>query len=255
MRTPEESGKIDGPNGALAFLRIAGDGAGAARPGVIWLGGFKSDMTGTKAQALADWAASSGRAFLRFDYTGHGASDGRFEDGAISDWAGDAAAALDALTSGPQILVGSSMGGWIAALLALARPERIAGVVFVAPAPDFTEELMWPAMGEDARAALMRDGYIEEPSEYSDEPTIITRRLIEDGRANGVLGRALDFNFPVRIIQGMADPDVPWRHAVRFAEAINGDDVIVTLIKSGDHRLSTPADIERLVASVAAISA
>lgn len=236
---------IDGPNGRLAFRRQPGAG-----PGLVWLGGFKSDMKGTKAAFLADWARSKGRAFLRFDYSGHGESGGAFEDGCISDWLADALAAFDALTEGPQILVGSSMGGWIAALLALRRPLRVGGILFIAPAPDFTEELMWRRMDDAARERLMRDGRFEEPSEYTAEPTIITRRLIEDGRRHLILGAPIAIRCPVRILQGMADPEAPWRHAVRFAEMIDGGDVELTLVKAGDHRLSQPADLGRLAASL-----
>lgn len=239
---------IDGPNARLAYERIEGDG-----PGVVWLGGFRSDMTGTKAGHLAEWTKAASRAFLRFDYSGHGASGGAFEDGCISDWAADALFMLDRLTEGPQILVGSSMGGWIACLLALARPARVAGLVFVAPAPDFTEELMWKGFTNDQRARLLREGRIEIPSDYSPEPDVITRRLIEDGRANLVLGRAKDIACPVRILQGMKDADVPYAHALRFAEALGSADLVVTLTRDGDHRLSTPADLDRLAAAVASL--
>lgn len=239
------SRSIDGPNGRLAWRRV--DGAG---PGVVWLGGYRSDMTGTKAGRLADWAEASRRAFLRFDYSGHGESGGVFEDGCISGWFADARFVFDRLTEGPQILVGSSMGGWIACLLALARSERVAGIVFVAPAPDFTEELMWKGFTEAQKAALMRDGRLEIPSDYGPEPDVVTRRLIEDGRDNLVLGRAGAITCPVRILQGMKDPDVPWRHALRLAEALGSVDLLVTLSGEGDHRLSGTADLDRLVAAV-----
>lgn len=232
---------LAGPNGRLAYERLAG-----AAPGIVWLGGFKSDMTGTKAGFLAGWARKKARAFLRFDYSGHGASEGVFEEGCVSAWTADALAAFDALTQGPQILVGSSMGGWIASLVALERPGRVAGIVFIAPAPDFTEELMWKTMSEAERERLMREGRIEEPSQYADEPTVITKKLIEDGRKNLILGGPVSIHCPVRILQGMADPDVPWRHALRFAEALESKDVAITLTKTGDHRLSTPADLERI---------
>lgn len=240
---------LNGPNGRLAYRRLEG-----RAPGLVWLGGFKSDMTGTKAAFIADWAAKNRRACLRFDYSGHGESDGRFEDGTISAWLDDALAAFDALTTGPQILIGSSMGGWIAALLALRRPERIAAIVFIAPAPDFTEALMWREMNEETRERLLREGRIEEASEYSDAPTIITRALIEDGRRHLLLGGPVEITCPVRILQGMADPDVPWRHALRFAEAIEGGDVELTLVKTGDHRLSAPADLERLGATISRLA-
>ena len=245
----EDFAFIDGPNGRLAYRRIAG-----LIPGIVWLGGFRSDMTGTKASYLADWAKKEGRSFLRFDYSGHGASDGDFEDGSISAWLADALAAFDALTEGPQILVGSSMGAWIATLLALRRPARIAGIVFIAPAPDFTEELIWPSLGEEARRTLIAEGRIVNPSAYADEPTIITRRLIEDGRKHLVLGTRIAIAAPIRILHGMADPDVPWRHAVRFADAIASEDLTVTLIKGGDHRLSTERELARLAASIRSLS-
>jgi pimeloyl-ACP methyl ester carboxylesterase len=245
----EDFAFIDGPNGRLAYRRIAG-----LIPGIVWLGGFRSDMTGTKASYLADWAKKEGRSFLRFDYSGHGASDGDFEDGSISAWLADALAAFDALTEGPKILVGSSMGAWIATLLALRRPTRIAGIVFIAPAPDFTEELIWPSLGEEARRTLIAEGRIVNPSAYADEPTIITRRLIEDGRKHLVLGTRIAIAAPIRILHGMADPDVPWRHALRFAEAIASEDLTVTLIKGGDHRLSTERELARLVASIRSLS-
>ena len=232
---------INGPHGRIAYL--ASEGAG---PGVVWLGGFKSDMTGTKAAFLHDRAIEQGRAFLRFDYSGHGASEGVFEDCAISDWLADAECALDRLTKGPQILVGSSMGGWIAALLALRRPARVAGVLFIAPAPDFTERLMWAQMDAETRADLLNNGRIEEPTDYSDEPNVITRRLIEDGRHHQILGGPIAINAPIHILQGMADPDVPYGHALDFMEKLTSDDVVITMTKSGDHRLSTPADLERL---------
>lgn len=235
---------LDGPNGRIAFERLEGRG-----PGVVWLGGFRSDMTGTKAAALADWARSAGRAFLRFDYSGHGASDGAFEAGAISDWRDDARAAVERLTEGPQVLVGSSMGGWIALLLAQAIPERIGALVLIAPAPDFTEDLMWAGFSDEQRRTVMEDGRLELPSD-SDAPTVVTRRLIEDGRRCRVLGAPVAFDGPVRILQGMADADVPWRHALRVIDALSSTDAVATLVKNGDHRLSTPADIERLIETV-----
>lgn len=241
----EETGIIPAPDGTpLAFRRIAGRG-----PGILFLGGFNSDMTGTKAEALAAWARARGQAFCRFDYAGHGASGGTFQEGTIGRWAADARAVLDGLTEGPQILVGSSMGGWIAALLAREASERVAALVGIAPAPDFTEELMWPQFTPDIRATIAREGVWFRPSEYG-APYPITRALIEDGRRQSVLGGALPFAFPVRIIQGMRDMDVPWKHALRFAEAIAGEDVIVTLVKDGDHRLSRPQDISLLQAEI-----
>jgi pimeloyl-ACP methyl ester carboxylesterase len=244
----EEQGLIDGPNGRLAFRRLAGRG-----PGLVWFGGFKSDMTGTKAEHLSRWAAETGRAFLRFDYSGHGASDGRFEDGTISAWLADALAAFDHLTAGPQILIGSSMGGWIAALLALRRPERVTGAVFIAPAPDFTEALLWDHMTGPERDQILTKGRLVERSPYSPEPSIITRALIEDGRHHLILGGPIAIKAPVRIVQGMADPDVPWRHALAFAERLETTDLELNLIKSGDHRLSKPHELAAIVTATEAI--
>lgn len=223
-------------------------------PGVVWLGGFKSDMTGTKAQAIDEWAARTGRAFLRFDYFGHGQSSGDFRRGTISRWRDDALAILDERTKGPQILIGSSMGGWISLLAALARPERIAGMLLIAPAADFTEALMWTQMPPDVKQAIMEKGEWQRPSAYGEEPYPITRALIVDGRANLILNAPFKLDFPVRILQGMRDPDVPWMHAVKTAERIEGD-VTLTLIKNGDHRLSTPADLKRMIAALESLMA
>lgn len=236
----------------IAVMRRSGDA-----PGLLWLGGYRSDMTGTKAAALDAFGERSGRAVTRFDYSGHGASGGAFEDGTISRWAEDAKAVFDRLTTGPQVLVGSSMGGWIALLLARAHlaevgraASRIAGLVLIAPAPDFTEELMWPAMDAAARHALETTGRYLEPSIYASEPNVITRALIEDGRRNLVFGAPIEPGCPVAILQGMADPDVPWRHAMRLVEHLPADDVTLTLVKDGDHRLSRDADITLLIETV-----
>lgn len=247
MTNPPET--IAGPNGRLACRRRAGAG-----PGVVWLGGFKSDMLGTKAEFLDGWAAEKGRAFTRFDYSGHGESEGAFEDGSISAWTEDALAIFGAVTEGPQILVGSSMGAWIATLVALKRPERVAGIVYIAPAPDFTEALMWPRMSAQDRQTLMRDGRLEQPSGYDEEPYVITKKLIEDGRRNLVLGGPIAITAPARVLQGMADPDVPWRHALRLVETLESNDVEMTLVKAGDHRLSTPADLGRLAHALESLS-
>ncbi len=205
-----------------------------------------SDMTGTKASFIQSYAASSGNAFLRFDYSGHGQSSGRFADGTIGQWTADAIRVLDRLTSGPQILVGSSMGGWIMLLTALARPERIAGIVGIAAAPDFTEDLLWPALGATERLALEQDGFYAAPSEYSEEPYTITRRLLEEGRDHLLLRNEIPLTCPVRLIQGMQDSDVPWHTALRLTERLASEDVQVLLIKNGDHRLSTDDDLARL---------
>ncbi|GGF87374.1 alpha/beta hydrolase [Azorhizobium oxalatiphilum] len=243
----EETQTLSVDGQSIAVRRIPGRG-----PGVIWLGGFKSDMTGTKAQALADWAEQRGQGFLRFDYSGHGASSGAFEDGTISQWAKEARAVLDA-TEGPQVLVGSSMGGWISLLLARALAaegaKRLAGMVLIAPAPDFTHELMWESFPEAVKEEILAKGSYARPSDYGD-PYVITRALIEDGRKNLVLGSPFAVGCPVRILQGAHDVDVPWRHAMRLVTCLAEDDVVFTLIKDGDHRLSRPQDIERLTATL-----
>lgn len=250
MTDTERSGKLARPDGeSLAYiLDIPATPAGPT--GLVWLGGFKSDMTGTKARALADWAAAHGRALLRFDYFAHGASSGAFAEATVGRWLDDALAAFDQLTTGPQVLVGSSMGGWIALLVALARPERVKALTLIAPAPDFTEELMWKGFSDEVRAALLADGVYRRPSEYDDEPYEITMRLIEEGRAHLLLGQPIPLTLPVRILQGMADPDVPWTHAMRLVEALASADVTIHLSKTGDHRLSTPGDIARLTRTI-----
>lgn len=242
----ETRGYLERPDGErLAWRRVAGAG-----PTVVWLGGFKSDMSGTKAQALADWARARGRAYLRFDYFGHGESSGDFAKGAITRWREDALAMMEAETEGELVLVGSSMGGWIACLAAMAVPERVKAMVLIAPAPDFTEKLMAPGIPPEGAAALARDGVWLRPSEYG-EPYPITAALLEDGARWSILGsQPVAIEAPVRILQGGEDPDVPWRHALALAQAIKSDDVVFTLIKDGDHRLSRPQDLKRLIAAV-----
>jgi pimeloyl-ACP methyl ester carboxylesterase len=235
----------DLPGERIAYHRIPARRAG--RPGLMFLGGFMSDMTGTKATALQAYAVERGQAFLRFDYRGHGASSGRFEEGTIGAWAADAIQAFDALSEGPQILVGSSMGGWIALLLALARPERVAGLVGIAAAPDFTDS-MWESFSEEARQAITNEGRWAVASDYSEEPYIITRELIEDGHAQRLLDRPVELACPVRLLQGTADTDVPWRTAIRIMERLTSSDVEVILVKDGDHRLSSETDLARLFA-------
>ena len=238
---------LETPEGRrLAYEMLPGRG-----PGVVFLGGFRSDMTGTKAAFLRDWAARQGRAFLRFDYSGHGQSGGDFEDGCIGDWAADARAAL-ALTEGKQVLVGSSMGGWIALLLARAWPEKVAGLVGIAAAPDFTEDLMWQAFSEAERARLMAEGRIERRSDYG-TPDPITRRLIEDGRQQLVLRTPLNLPFPVRLLQGTAGVDVPPSVALRLMDHATGPDIRLTLVKGADHRFSTPECLELIAGTVAAL--
>lgn len=252
-----------GQAGAAVDADAAGRIAVKARPGaappVVWLGGFRSDMGATKATALDHWAERKGRAYVRFDYRGHGLSGGRFEDLTISDWLDDALAVIDRFAPAPPILVGSSMGGWIA-LLATARlhraaPERApSGLVLIAPAVDFTERLMWAGLPSEVKEQIERDGVWMRPSAYSPDPYPITRALIEDGRKHLMLDKPIDPGCPVHILQGMLDEDVPWRHAVTLVEHLPGDAVDLTLIKDGDHRLSRPQDIERLVAAVEAIA-
>ncbi len=231
--------RVDGAD--IAYRAIAGES-----PGIVWLGGYASDMAGTKAEYLANWARDAGRAYLRFDYAGHGESGGLFEDGCISDWTADALFVVDQLTEGPQILVGSSMGGWIAALLARARPERLAGLVFVAPAPDFTSDLMWPSWNNQTRDRLLRDGKVEFPSDYDETTMVYTKKLYEDGKRCSVFAKPLRVSVPVRILQGMKDESVPWQHAAKFAAHLEADDLVMTLVKGSDHRMSGGGDLERL---------
>jgi pimeloyl-ACP methyl ester carboxylesterase len=232
--------------------------AGAA-PGLFWLGGFKSDMQGTKAVALDRWAEAEGRACIRFDYSGHGESGGAFADGTIGRWLEESAAVFERFAQGRQVLIGSSMGGWIALLLARALKRRsdpalpgsLAGLVLIAPAVDFTEELMWKQFPPEVRRQIETAGSWLRPSQYSEAPYPITRGLIEEGRQHLLLGGLIETGCPVRILQGVQDPDVPWQHAVELSSRLAHDDVVLTLVKDGDHRLSRPEDIERLIAAVA----
>ncbi|HEX5379587.1 MAG TPA: alpha/beta hydrolase [Phenylobacterium sp.] len=245
----EETGFLERPDGArLAWRRVAGAG-----PTVVWLGGFKSDMAGTKAQALADWALAHGRAYVRFDYFGHGESGGDFARGTITRWREDALAVLDELTAGQLVLIGSSMGGWLACLVAAVRAERVRAMVLIAPAADFTEALMKPQMTSDDLLELAETGVWMRPSDYGD-PYPITRELLLDGARWSILPGPVPIEAPVRILQGGADPDVPWRHALELAHAIRGEDVVFTLVKDGDHRLSRPQDLKRLIAAVEEVS-
>jgi pimeloyl-ACP methyl ester carboxylesterase len=237
----ETTGRLDRGDGIeLAWARTEGAG-----PAIVFLPGFRSDMTGDKASSLAAFAAERGHAMLRFDYSGHGNSGGAFLDGTIGTWARDVLVVIDQLTEGKLILVGSSMGGWLALLTARARPGRIAALVGIAAAPDFTEALMWEAMTFEERATLMREGVLMVPSRYGD-PYPVTRALIEDGRQHLLLGAPIALDCPVRLLQGQADPDVPWEMALRVAERLTAADVRVTLIKDGDHRLSRPQDLALL---------
>ncbi len=224
-------------------------------PGLFWLGGFKSDMKGTKAVALDDWAGAEGRACVRFDYSGHGESGGAFTDGTIGRWLEESVAVYRQFAKGPQVVIGSSMGGWLALLLArelrkVSGAAPIAGMVLIAPAADFTEELMWKQFPEAVRREIEEKGAWMRPSAYSEEPYPITKRLIEEGRKHLLLGGLIETGCPVHILQGVQDPDVPWRHAQELMARFARDDVVLTLIKDGDHRLSRPEDIERLIAAV-----
>lgn len=228
-------------------------------PGLVWLGGFKSDMQGTKAMALDEWAAERGRASVRFDYSGHGESGGDFADGTIGRWLEESLAVFDRFCDGPQVVIGSSMGGWMALLLAREIRKRqsqgkasVAGLVLIAPAPDFTEELMWKNFPAKVKQEIETKGVWLRPSEYGDgSPYPITRDLIEEGRNHLLLGGAIDIGCPVRILQGAKDPDVPWQHAFALTHRLPADDVVLTLIQDGDHRLSRPQDIARMLAAVA----
>jgi pimeloyl-ACP methyl ester carboxylesterase len=229
-----------------------------APPGLFWLGGFKSDMKGNKAQALDQWAAQHGRACVRFDYSGHGESGGAFTDGTIGRWLEDSRSVFNRFCRGPQVVIGSSMGGWIALLLVrelrrheMQSPATISGLVLVAPAVDFTQELMWKQFSPEIKRELEETGVWVRPSQYSEEPHTITRQLIEEGRHHLLLGGVIETGCPVRILQGVQDPDVPWRHAVSLVSRLAHDDVVLTLVKDGDHRLSRPEDIERLLAAIA----
>lgn len=214
----------------------------------VWLSGFKSDMSGTKVTVLEAWAQEQSHGFLAFDYSGHGLSGGAFEDGTISAWREDALAAIEGLTGGSLVLVGSSMGGWMALLSALALKARIAGMVLIAPAPDFTQKLMWPEFTEAQQAEIIEQGMTLRPSDYGD-PYPITKDLIEDGRTWSLLDAPIELEMPIRILQGMQDPDVPWQHAFKLVDALQSEDLVFSLIKDGDHRLSRDEDIARLVAT------
>jgi pimeloyl-ACP methyl ester carboxylesterase len=227
-------------------------------PGLFWLGGFKSDMQGTKAQALDAWAQTQGRALTRFDYSGHGESGGRFTDGTIGRWLEESLAVFDTCCEGPQVVIGSSMGGWMALLLGreLARREppataRLAAMVLIAPAVDFTEALMWRRFSPEIQRQIEQTGAWERPSRYGEAPYPITHALIEEGRRHLMLDGLIETGCPVRVLQGVQDPDVPWQHAVDLTARLAQDDVVLTLVKDGGHRLSRPEDVERLLAAVA----
>ncbi len=233
----------------IAYRRRTGSG-----PGLLFLGGFRSDMTGTKASALDEKAARIGQAITRFDYRGHGASAGRFESLVLGDWIEDALTVLDRATTGPQILIGSSMGAWIAIRVALARRDRIAGLVTVAAAPDFTEDLIWARLDAAQRRRLVREGRLERPSRYASEPDVFTLRLIEEARGHLILRRPIPLFCPARLLHGTADADVPWQCSLRLLEMLQTPDARLTLIKDGDHRLSEPAQIAAMLAAVAELT-
>ncbi|MBR1210415.1 alpha/beta hydrolase [Bradyrhizobium sp. JYMT SZCCT0180] len=253
--------------------KIAVRARAGGTPGLIWLGGFNSDMKGTKALALDAWAAEQGRACVRFDYSGHGESGGAFIDGTIGRWLEESVAVFARFCRGPQVVIGSSMGGWMALLLAreIAKREAspaasqaspasqasqasLAGLVLIAPAPDFTEQLMWNNFTPEIQQEIQTKGVWMRPSQYGDgAPYPITRALIEDGRNHLLLGSAIEVGCPVRILQGAQDPDVPWQHAFALAQRLPSEDVVLTMIQDGDHRLSRPQDIARMIAAVAEI--
>ncbi len=243
----EERGRLAREGVELAWIRQAG-----REPMVVFLPGFMSEMQGEKGTHLAGFCARHGFALLRLDYSGHGASGGRFADGSIGQWTEDALAVIDRQAGRRLVLVGSSMGGWIALLVAIGRPERVAGLLGIAAAPDFTETLMWQAMTAEEQARLLAEGSLTAPSAYG-EPLLITSRLIEDGRQHLVLGGPIPISCPVRLLHGQQDPDVPWETALRTAERITGEDVRVTLIKDGAHRLSRPQDLALLSSTLAGL--
>ncbi|PPR10828.1 MAG: hypothetical protein CFH41_01404 [Alphaproteobacteria bacterium MarineAlpha11_Bin1] len=235
-RPPEILPREDGTT--IAYRQIDGKA-----PRIVFLGGLMSDMQGTKAINLENYCRAAGCGFTRLDYSGHGESSGEFRDGTISDWLADVLAVIDQCTDGPLVLVGSSMGGWIMLLTALARPDRVVGLIGIAAAPDFTRDLMWGKFNEEVKNTLIRDGVYYAPSESGDEPYIITMKLIEDGRDHLLLDKSIPLNCSVRLLHGMRDESVPWMTSARLAEKISSEDVKIFLVKDGDHRLSRDQDI------------
>jgi pimeloyl-ACP methyl ester carboxylesterase len=237
------------PDGAtIAYHRLPG-----AAPGIVFLGGFRSAMTGTKALFLEDYCRRRGRAYVRFDYFAHGASSGDVADGVVGRWRDDAVAVIDSLTEGRQILIGSSMGGWIMLLAALERPARVAALVGIAVAPDFTQELLWPRLSPEQRREIEKTGRVVLPSDYDPAGYLYTRALIEDGRQHLLLGAPIPLDVPVRLLHGLADASVPWGLSLKLAERLTSRDVAVTLVKAGDHRLSSESDLARLVQTLDAL--
>lgn len=233
---------LDTPYGArLGYRKTPGK-----NPGVIFLTGFMSNMEGSKAIHLENHVRQRGNAFLRFDYRGHGSSSDRFENGSISAWAKDAICALDELTEGPQVLVGSSMGGWIMLLTALHRPQHVVGLMGLASAPDFTRIIEQHYLNEEQRLALKTAGKIEVPCDYDGSPYVITRKLLDDGEDNCLLQHPITLDIPVRLIHGMQDKDVPWQTSLHLTEQLSSDDVETLLVKQGDHRLSSAEDLQRM---------
>lgn len=239
-QTPVRPDYLDHDGARLAFHRTNGHG-----PMVIWCGGLKSDMDGTKAVFLEERCAAAGQAFIRFDYFGHGKSDGEFTDGTVSRWASDVTAMIDRYGTGGTVLIGSSMGGWAALLAAIDRPDSVKGLVLINPAPDFTEKMVWAGWDEHKRQMLIEDGIVYEPSDY-DEPYAYSRALIEDGRARQVLDAPIAVSGPVEILQGADDLVVPPAHSALIPDRLESDQVGYTLVKGGDHSLSRPDDLDRL---------
>lgn len=243
MNTITHSGRT------LAYKKLEGKG-----PTIVFFPGFMSDMEGSKALALEAFCRERGQAYIRFDYSGHGQSSGKFTDGTIGAWKDDALAVVDQLTEGPLVLVGSSMGGWIGLLVALDRKDRVQAYVGLAAAPDFTRELCWNQYSDEIKATLKKDGVYYEACDYGDDPYAITMKLIEEGDQHLLLGKPIELNCPVRLIQGMKDPDVPYKTAERIAENLTSEDVVITYVKNGDHRLSGDDDLKRLCRTVKEIS-
>ena len=237
---------LSAPDGEKIAYKMSQGPAGYSGPTLIWCGGLKSDMEGGKATHLHDWAIEEGRTYIRFDYFGHGVSSGTFRNGTISRWSEDVMRVIDELSEGDIILIGSSMGGWASLLAAMKRPERVKGLLLIAPAPDFTQKLTYAEWSEDQRETLKRDGIVYVPSDY-DEPYEYSRELMEDGQQNQILDAPIKFDGPVRILQGAADPVVPWAYSRQILDVITSDDVDYTLVKSGDHSLSAPQDLDRLL--------